>query len=254
LSGLKQRLNSGELVIGTWVKTPQPIIVEVLSLTELDCLVLDAEHAPFDRGSMDACLAVQGRVPVLVRTPTSSPEHVLQALDSGAVGLVVPHIRSAEEARQLVQSTRYVSGGRGYAGSSRAAGYGTKGMERHRRDSQDVIVIAQIEDVSAVESIDEIAAVEGIDALFIGRADLTVALGAATPDDPAVVAAVQKICAAGAAAGRRVGMFLQRAGDAAEWQEQGATLFLLQSDHDFLRAGANALTAAVKHRGGGALV
>jgi 2-keto-3-deoxy-L-rhamnonate aldolase RhmA len=251
LSDLKQRLNGGELVIGTWVKTPQPIIVEVLGLSELDCMVLDAEHAPFDRSSMDACLAVQGRVPVLVRTPTSSPEHVLQALDSGAAGVVVPHIRSAEEARQLVQSTRYAPGGRGYAGSSRAAGYGTKGMERHRREARDVVVIAQIEDVSAVESIEAIAAVEGIDALFIGRADLTVALGAESPDDPAVVAAVERICAAGVAAGRRVGMFLPRPADAPQWQEKGATLFLLQSDHDFLRAGANALAAAVRHRDSG---
>jgi len=246
LSDLKERLETGAVVIGTWIKTPSPIVVEVLSLTDLDCLVLDAEHAPFDRGTLDSCLAVQGRVPVLVRVPTSAPEHVLQALDSGAAGIVAPHIRSAEDARQLVLSTRYVSGGRGYAGSSRAAGYGTKGMERHRRESQGAVVIAQIEDVSAVEDIDQIAAVGGIDALFIGRADLTVALGAAQPDDRAVIAAVERICAAGAAAGRRVGMFLQRPGDAQQWQEKGATLFLLQSDHDFLRTGAHALAGAVK--------
>lgn len=245
----QDRLRAGAVLSGTWVKTPHPHVVEVLVLSPLDVLVLDAEHAPFDRGSLDACImaARAGGKPVLVRPTSSAHEHILNALDCGADGVIVPHVRSAAEACEIVRACHFVPGGRGFAGSSRAAGYTTLGMAKHRERARDVIVIAQIEDVEAVEAIDEIAAVEGIDALFIGRADLTISYAADTPDDAVVVAAVDRICAAGKTAGRTVGMFLGRVGDVAQWRAKGASLFVLQSDHDFLLKGAAALAEAVQN-------
>lgn len=245
---LRDRLHTRDLLAGTWVKTPHPHVVEVLALSPLDLFVLDAEHAPFDRASLDLCImaARAGGKPVLVRPASSAHEHILNALDCGADGVIVPHVRSAAEAREIVRACHYVPGGRGFAGSSRAAGYTTLGMAKHRERAKDVIVIAQIEDVEAVEAIDEIAAVEGIDALFIGRADLTISYAAETPDDAVVVAAVDRICAAGQAAGGTVGMFLGRVGDVPEWRAKGASLFVLQSDQDFLLKGAAGLAAAIR--------
>ena len=246
MSQFKQRLAAGDLLVGTWIKTPHPTVVEVLSLTSLDCLVLDAEHAPFDRAQLDTCLSLARQVPVLVRTPSAAPEHILQALDSGAAGVVVPHLRSVAEADAAVRATRYVRGGRGYAGTTRAAGFGTRGMAANRSAGENVVLIGQIEDVKAIDAIEDIAAVEGVDALFIGRADLTVSFGVESPDDPLVVEAVERVCEAGKAAGRTIGMFLARPGDAQQWLAKGASLFLLQSDHDFLRSGAEALAATVR--------
>lgn len=245
---LGDRIRAGELLAGTWVKTPHPHVVEVLGLSPLDLLVLDAEHSPFDRGPLDACIhAARGAgKPVLVRPASASEEQILNALDCGADGVIVPHVRSAEEARAVVRACHYVSGGRGYAGSSRAAAYTTLGMAQHRARAASVTVIAQIEDREAVEAIDEIAAVEGIDALFIGRADLTISYGAETPDDPQVVEAVERICRAGRAVDRAVGMFLSRTADIPEWRSKGASLFVLQSDQEFLLAGAAALTRAIR--------
>ncbi|MFN3817587.1 HpcH/HpaI aldolase family protein [Blastomonas sp.] len=248
MSNLKQRLRAGELLAGTFVKTPHPHVVEVLALTGLDCLVLDAEHAPFDRGTLDLCLmaARAGGKPALVRPASGSPEQILNALDCGADGILAPHIRSAAEAEALVRACHYGPGGRGFAGSTRAAGYTTKGMARHRDAARDVAIVAQIEDAEALDHIDAIAAVEGIDALFIGRADLTLSLDADTPDDAVVVAAVEKICAAARAAGRTVGMFLARPSDIPHWRGQGASLFLLRSDQEFLLDGARALGDAIR--------
>jgi 2-keto-3-deoxy-L-rhamnonate aldolase RhmA len=245
---LKARIRAGELLAGTWVKTPHPHVVEVLSLSPLDMLVLDAEHAPFDRGSLDACImaARAGEKPVLVRPASASHEHILNALDCGADGVIVPHVRSAAEAREVVRACHYGPGGRGFAGSTRAAGYTTLGMAKHRAAAKNVVIIAQIEDAEALDDIDAIAAVDGIDALFIGRIDLTLSLGADTPDDPQVVAAVDRICAAGKAAGRTVGMFLSRVADVPDWRAKGASLFILQSDHDFMLKGAAGLADAVR--------
>lgn len=244
----KERLASGELTVGTWIKTPEPSVVEVLALTDLDCLVLDAEHAPFDRRDID--LGVQAArplaKPILVRIPAARPEYALQALDCGATGLIVPHIRSAAEAQAAVRMSHYGKGGRGYAGSSRAASYTRTPMAEHLANSAaNTVVILQIEDPEAVETIDDIAAVEGVDALFVGRIDLAVAMGK-SPDDPEVIESVATICASARRNGRIVGMFLNRVEDVPYWRERGASLFLLGSDQAFLLSGASQLCKAAR--------
>jgi 2-keto-3-deoxy-L-rhamnonate aldolase RhmA len=245
--GLKQRIAGGDTLIGTFLKTPSPILVEVLATCGLDLLCIDAEHAPFDRGDIDQCVmaARAGGLPVIVRPPSAAPEHILNALDCGADGVLLPHIRSAEDAEAAVLAAQYRPGGRGYAGSSRAAGYGLTGMAEHRRASADrTVVIAQIEGAEALDAIDAIAAVEGIDLLFVGRIDLTVSLDADGPDAPPVIAAVERILSACSAAGRPSGMFVPRNADVAGWHAKGARLFLQGSDHSFIRAGAAAMRAA----------
>ena len=249
---LKARLAAGELIVGTFVKTPSPIVVEVLALSALDCLCLDAEHAPFDPATIDACVfaARASGMDVVVRVPSAAPEHLLNALDCGATGVVVPHVRSAEEAQAVVKACHYGAGGRGYAGSSRAAGYTTVPMSQHKVNSAaKTVVIAQIEDPEAVEAIDEIAAVGGVDALYIGRVDLTVAYGAEKLDDPRVVTAMETVCAAARQHSRPVGMFLSRPDEVALWREKGATLFVLGSDHGFLLSGAAELHRQTKATG-----
>ncbi len=249
-ASLKARLAAGDMVVGTFVKTPSPIVVEVLGLTDLDCLCLDAEHSPFDRGTLDTCLLAARAIGIdtLVRVPSAAPEHILNALDCGATGVLLPHIRSAAGARACVQASHYGPGGRGYAGSSRAATYTGTPMTAHLANSAArTVVVAQIEDPEAVEDINAIAAVEGVDALFIGRVDLTVGYGATSLDDPRVLAAVEAVCAAGVRAGKPVGMFLTRIADVPHWRAKGATLFLLGSDHGFLLSGAAALVRDVKN-------
>lgn len=248
MSDFRARLHAGETLVGTFVKTPHPHVVEVLARSSLDCLVLDAEHAPFDRTALDLCLLASraASMPSLVRPMSSDHAQILNALDCGATGVLLPHIRSADEARDAVNACHYRPSGRGYAGSSRAAGYGRLPMAEHRANAASVAVILQIEDVEGVDAVAEIAAVPGIDCLFIGRADLTIAYEAETPDDPRVVAAVQRVVDAGRATGVPTGMFLPRLADVPHWRDAGANLFLLQSDHSFLAAGAEALAATVK--------
>jgi 2-keto-3-deoxy-L-rhamnonate aldolase RhmA len=248
MNDFRTRLRAGDVLAATWIKTPHPHVVEVLSLSSLDALVLDAEHAPFDRTALDVAIlaARAGDMPVLVRPASSDPAALLQALDGGADGVVVPHVRTAAEAAAIARACHYGPGGRGFAGSTRAAAYTTKGMAAHREAAKDVAVIAQIEDAEALDEIDAIAAVDAIDALFIGRADLTISLGAETPDDDIVVKAVERICAAGRAANRTVGMFLGRPGDVPDWRARGASLFILASDQEFLLRGAVALASEIR--------
>ncbi len=245
----RQRLLNGDLLIGTWVKTPSPIVCEVLGKTDLDALCLDAEHAPFGRAELDACIAATraANMTPLVRVPSADPHDILNALDCGATGIVVPHVRTVADAEALCQRCLYGPAGRGFAGSTRMAEFGGKAIADQLRESADnTTIIAQIEDLEALNVIDEIAAVERLDCLFIGRIDLTVALGKTDPNDAVVVDAVTSICAAGQKANIAVGMFVSDVAEAKQWQDHGASLFLLQSDQAFLLAGAARLAAALR--------
>lgn len=247
VGGFRDRLLAGETLVGTWVKTPALAIVEVLALSGLDVACLDAEHAPFDRRDLDACLlgGRQTGLPLVVRVADAAPATILNALDLSAAGVLVPHVTDAVSAQAVARACRFGPGGRGYAGSSRAAGYTTRPMRSYLADSpSETTVIAQIEDKEALDAIDDIAAVEGIDALFIGRMDLAVSMGAEDPAAPSVVAAMERICDAATQKGRRLGMFLANADEMPRWQALGVSLFLIGSDQGFVLNGARALARA----------
>lgn len=245
----RRRLLAGDELIGTFFKTPSAMLAEVIGSTALDAVCIDAEHSPFDRAALDGCLLAlrAAGMPALVRIPVAAPEQVLNSLDCGATGIVVPHVRSVEEAAAVARAARYGAGGRGYAGSTRAAGYGTRTLAANLAEAgEQVTVIAQIEDLEALDCIDEIAAVAGIDALFIGMMDLTVALGETSSQALSVIAACDRILAAARRHNRRAGLFTPRLEDLPAWRRKGASLFLLGSDHAFLRQGAQALLEAAK--------
>ena len=245
----KARLRAGEPLIGTFVKTPSPVIVEVLARSGLDCICLDAEHGPFDRAAIDLCLlaARANGLPALVRTPSAEGHHILNALDLGAAGIVVPHVRSGAEAAAIAKSAHYGAGGRGYAGGTRASGYAAPPIgERLARTRDETSVIVQLEDADALPEAAAIASAPGVDAVFIGRIDLTVALGEVDAKAPAVMAAVEAATATIRAAGAAVGMFTPDLGEVAQWRAAGASLFLLGSDLGFVRAGAEGLRRSVR--------
>lgn len=242
--GFRARVRAGGPLLGTFVNTPHPSVIEVLGLSDLDCVCIDAEHAPMDRGTLDVMLlaARAAELPSLVRVPHADPATILNVLDLGATGVVLPHVSSAAQASAAARACRFGSEGRGYAGSTRAAGYGTGALaENLTLGNATVTVVAQIEDAAALDEINQIAAIEALDALFVGRMDLTVSLGETSPNATKVVQAVEAICAAAHRHGRAVGMFTPTVEEAVRWRGQGVGLFLLQSDHAWLHAGAQAL-------------
>jgi 2-keto-3-deoxy-L-rhamnonate aldolase RhmA len=235
----RQRMLAGEKLVGTFLKTPTSHATEIVAGLGFDFVVIDQEHAPFDRTTTDiALMAASGsNIPALVRV--SGPDAVLSVLDCGASGILMPHVTSAAYAREVAQLCRYRNGRRGYATSTRAGAYTAVPMWRHIRASDETVtVVAQIEDPEALDQIDEIAAVEGIDSLFIGRGDLTAAFGDETPNPSAVRAAVERIAAAARRMSKPVSVYVG-ARPEAEWlRDQGATTFIHNSDQGFLRQAA----------------
>ena len=228
-------------LVGTMLKTPAHELVEILAGSGLDYIAIDAEHAPFDRSRLDACLAI-GRAldaNLLVRVCDASRSEILKVLDSGAVGVIIPHVDSPEKARKVSAWSRFGHGGRGYAGSTRWAGFATRSMsDVLAQSTSETVVIAQIEEPEGVDAVDDIAAVEGIDALFVGPADLAVCLGETSMSAPAVLDAMAKVAEAAQANGKRCMTFVPGTDQIAALEEIGVTGFFVGSEHQFIYEGA----------------
>lgn len=235
----RTRFLNQQVLLGTFVKTPGPHTTEILGHAGLDFVVIDQEHGPFDRGSIDLALmgARAGRLAGLVRV--SDMSQILGALDDGADGVLVPHVSSPERARELVQLCRYRTGSRGFSNTTRAGQYGGATMWAHV-DAQDnhVAVIAMIEDIEALDHLDQILATPGLDGVFIGRGDLTVALRAASLSSSETQQATDRILVASKKAAKPVCMMVADATEAELFQTQGASAFIVGSDQGFMRATA----------------
>ena len=242
----RERVRGGGRVVGTFLKTASHQTVEVLGASGLDFIVVDAEHAPFDRNQMDLCLlaARAAGMPALVRIPDDVARTALDVLDMGAAGLLVPHAKSADDAARAFAISRYRGGVRGFSNSPRAGGYGRVGMAAMvEAADRDTVVVCQVEDREAVDNIDAIAAVRDVDCLFIGRADLAMSYGVTDVNHATVDRAVERICEGSRKAGMPVGVFLGDTREVARFAGMGANLFVVGSDQSMLRNQAAALVA-----------
>ncbi|MGX8010079.1 aldolase/citrate lyase family protein [Mesorhizobium sp. ORM8.1] len=117
----RKRFTSRELLLGTFIKTPTTHGIEILGGLGFDFVVIDEEHAPFDRVTVDNLLlaARAANTAAIVRVAEATPANLLAALDDGAAGVLVPHVSSVEKARDVVAACRY-SGKRGFSNSPRA--------------------------------------------------------------------------------------------------------------------------------------
>ncbi|NKX43925.1 HpcH/HpaI aldolase family protein [Roseicyclus persicicus] len=248
-ASFRRDLVAGTTLVGTFMKTPAVDVLEVLILAGLDFVCLDGEHAPFDRAALNACAAVAraAGLPLLVRVPSAAPADIGAALDLGATGIVVPHVTDPETAARVAKSARFGHGGRGYAGSTRWAGFGTSDMATLlARSREETVVIAQVEDPEAVEACEAIAAVPGIDALFLGPADLSVAYGKTDQSSPELHAAMARVGRAAAAAGKGYATFVPHAEAGRALEQHGFTAWFVASEHAWMLAGARAAVAGLK--------
>lgn len=230
------------------MKTPAYELVEVLATSDLDFICVDMEHSPFDRARADACLAMARALdfPVLVRVTHFSPETVLQVLDMGAVGVVAPHIVNAGQAAELAKVSRFGNGGRGFAGATRWAGYGTQNMKQVLEQSgRETVVVAQIEEPEALENVESIAATDGIDGLFLGPSDMSVSMGYTDTGSDALKAALKRTGDAAKAHNKAYMTFVPNGTAAQDWAQYGPHMFFIGSEQGWMKQGANADAAQV---------
>lgn len=247
----RSRLRAQEPLIGVFIRTPVPVIVELLADTGMDFAILDAEHAPFDAQALDHCLmtGLLKGLPLLVRVPSLDPAAIGAVLDMGAAGIVVPHIRSADDAHRAVDAALYNDGSRGISGSHRAAGYGRSDLAAWAREADAAtVIVGQLEDACALDEIDAIVAVDRIDCLFIGRADLMLSLRESDPRSPRVDQAVTAFMDAAQRAGRSLGAFVGSDQIEAHFRD-GFSLLAAGTDQSILKQAVRAIAGIAKRPG-----
>ncbi|MFC7342790.1 HpcH/HpaI aldolase family protein [Saccharopolyspora griseoalba] len=190
---LKERLRSGERLLGGLLRMPSETLLEMAAVAGLDYAVLDCEHGPADLIALQQHLQAADAcgIPVLVRVGEREPALILRVLDLGAQGVIVPHVDTAERAREVVAAAHYPPlGERGFATYSRAGRFG-RGIDEHLDAARrTTMVIPMLETPRACAAAGEILAVPGVDSALIGPADLSVAMGRSGPGDPEVAAQI----------------------------------------------------------------
>ncbi|KAG8359111.1 hypothetical protein FVEN_g3482 [Fusarium venenatum] len=239
---LRTALLGGKKAFGAWQMLPGANVSRTLARSGVDWVLVDCEHGNIDDGAMhDAVPAIAALgVSPIVRLPDMQGWMVKRALDSGAHGIVVPLLRTPEEARQLVQSAKFPPQGRRGFGSPIAPErfHPEPTFTQYLQQANDsLLTIVQIETKEALESIDEIAAVDGIDVLFIGPFDLGNAIG--HPIIEGAMAselkdAIAKILAAGQKAGKKTGVYCTGGEQAKVYADMGFDMMNVVTDYTSL--------------------
>lgn len=248
MASLKERLRNGEQVLGTMVTTfASPDIAKILQVCGFDFLIVDCEHGSFTTREVANIIAVARGIgmPALVRIPEMRREHALKFMEMGASGLLLPNTESAEQAKMLVDCTKYAPlGHRGVSLSRPHTDFKkVSGATYMPEANDDTMLMCQIESRKGVENVEEIIAVEGIDVAFIGPNDMSQDYGILGQfEHPEIVAAFEKIVAAAQANGKWAGAHFGGAAPLKPWLKKGMQINMWNSDNGLLALGAAAIT------------
>ncbi|RED11237.1 HpcH/HpaI aldolase family protein [Pontivivens insulae] len=234
---------------GCWLDLPSAAVAEVLAHAGFDWLLIDMEHGPIGIETVMHCLmALKGTdTRGIVRVAEGTEAAIKRALDTGADGVMVPNVRSVDEARDLARFFHYAPHGtRGEARSViRAAKWGRGGAEYARSWPVNHKLILQIETPEGLAAADEIAQVPGVDMLFLGPADFAASAGVA-PDAVEVREAASELGRIAARHGLRAGSVLFPGTDVADLLARGMTDLSIAGDVGLINTAADKALAAAR--------
>lgn len=216
--------------IGTaWLGLGALPVVEMAVGAGADAVTLDAQHGVWDRTTLEAAVGlIRGRAIPLVRVAENGATAIGQALDAGALGVIVPMVETADQARAAVAAAKYPPAGIRSAGGIRHLIGDFKAYSTGANDT--IAVAVMIETARGVANAAEIAAVPGVDMLFIGAVDLAISMGEWPDQGPAFEATIQSIKATARAAGIACGIFTGHVSLALDRRRQGFQLVVVAED------------------------
>lgn len=239
----KEKLAKGEIVT-CLAGVDAPYLVDFVGHLGIDAVWFEAEHGPVDFeavGNLSRAADLWGMTPI-VRVSSANYSTIYRTLDMGAMGIVVPHVDTVDEAKLVVESTKYAPiGRRGMYGPRQSFGV----ADYLQKANDQTMTIVLIEDIKAVNNLDEILAVDHIDVYHVAPSDLAQSMGHIGDDgNPEVQRtideAIAKIIAAGKTAGTTVG-----AHNVAKFRDRGVKFFYT-SLNGWITSGANEFVGALR--------
>lgn len=253
-SSLRASWSEGRCAANAWLSLPHPFTAEIMARRGFDSVCVDLQHGLTGLELLPVMLQAvqQTRATALVRAPWNDPSTLMRILDAGAEGIIVPMVNSAQEARAAVDACRYPPQGSRSYGPTRAAE--VHGADYARSANGALVLFAMVETRAGLDAVEEIAAVEGITGVYVGPADLSLALGLEPRMDnpePDHVAAVARILDACRAHGKVAGLHTADPAFAAGAAARGFRLVTVATDASCLRDEAGRRLAAFRQAGGG---
>lgn len=244
INRVKLKRSQNQTPLGVIVQTGCPDNVEIAGANGLDFVVLDCEHGSIAFDRVTEMLRASDAVGItpIVRVEDHTPHHIMRALDAGAMGVIVPNVRTKEEAHAIVQAAKYLDdsgiGARGSCPSTRSNWHLARDWNQFATwSNENTEVWLLIEDMTGVNNIEEILDVPGISAIVPGPFDLAQAMGhKADMTHPDVVAALKRVVAAADRRGiNSVAVLLatnseELKKEAEYWREMGITIFWVGGD------------------------
>lgn len=241
---VREKLRAGQPTIGSFLGLGSPNVAELLAHAGFDWLVIETEHNGLDSAEIEHMLmAMNGTATIpLVRVPSSNPVFIQRALDMGAMGVVVPLVRTAAEVEAVVRATRFPPQGTRSFGPLRAAQYTFDNEDYFNRANDNILVVLILETREALENLEAIAAVPGLDVLYLGPFDLCLSLGLNPMHQPfpEIEAALERAQAVGRTNNVAVGTGAGTPDQLRQQQAQGFTFLGYGPDYSLLAQAARA--------------
>ncbi|WP_430297597.1 HpcH/HpaI aldolase family protein [Sinomonas sp. B1-1] len=238
---------AGTGAVGLYCSVPSPVIVDMIGHAGFDFVILDTEHALVGPAELAALLTAARAtgLDALVRIAEGDHAAILRALDAGAAGVVVPHVRCRADIDAAAKAARYHPDGTRSLGGGRAAGFGEEDpVQLISRANAEVVVAALIEDREGVEAIGDILAGGGVDLVLPGPGDLSQSYGVPWQvRHPEVRAAVEAVHQACSRHGVPFAPMATHPEAAARWKAAGARSFVMGDAQDIAAAAIRARRA-----------
>jgi 4-hydroxy-2-oxoheptanedioate aldolase len=243
MSNLKSRLISDEALHGCWLNLGSNIASEIVAQAGFDWVLIDLEHGAGSESTLLPQLQgiAQSAATPIVRVESFEAARVKRVLDMGASGVMFPLIRNLEDAKSAIAGMHYPPDGiRGVAKMVRATQFGENFESYFESAKENLLGIIQIETRESLKCLDQIAAIKGVDVLFLGPADLSMALGVFGQwDHPDFVNAVKAIGAAARNAGKAAGVLFFDLDQYDFYYQHGFRFLASCADMNFVRSGAH---------------
>jgi 2-keto-3-deoxy-L-rhamnonate aldolase RhmA len=240
---IRKDAQDGRLLTGTWLSLGHADATEMAAQAGFDWLLFDHEHGVSDWRELQHQLqaaAAGGSAATVLRVGAIDAAVFKRAFDLGVHGLMVPDVRDAQTALQVVDLSRVPPlGQRGAATSTRNTAYGRDYAKYVATINEKLWLMAQIESIEGLAQAESIAAVDGIDVLFVGPTDLGIALGlgAGSPTDPKFREVLLQVAKAAALHGKAAGVLARDATQAQEYLDLGYSVISMGSDRGILAQG-----------------
>ena len=242
MKNLKKRIKQGETLNGCWLNLGSPLTAEIVGQAGFDWVLIDLEHGAGVEKDVLAQLQALENSPsaVLVRVESADSPRISRILDMGAEGIMCPKVDNAIEAKKVINGLHYPPfGNRGVAKMVRATQFGLNFNTYYDESRDNILGIVQIETLEALDNLDAIAAVEGVDILFIGPADLSMAMGIFGQfDHPTFIEALNKIVEAAQKTNKAIGILIFNPDDYDKYHSMGIRFIACGSDATFVAEGA----------------